>query len=85
MLTITENAAEHLTQILVHAPEASVIRFVPEDNGLSLRVGQIHPGDTTFDHGDQTVLALDATTNEALADKSLDLRKTEQGEQLTLQ
>ncbi len=85
MLTITENAAEHLSQILVNAPDESVIRFVPEANGLSVRVGQVLPGDTTFDHGEQTVLALDASTNEALANKSLDVRKTEQGAQLTLE
>ncbi|QDT51620.1 hypothetical protein [Symmachiella dynata] len=85
MLTVTENAAEHLSQILASSPEESVVRFVPEANSLVVRVGQVLPGDTTFDHGEQTVLALDAPTNEALSDKELDLKKTEQGPQLTLE
>lgn len=84
MLTITENAAVHLSKLLADVPDEAVVRFVPAENGLSIELGAMQPGDTTFAHGDKTVLAFDAEVNEALAEKTLDLQSSEQGPQLTL-
>lgn len=84
MLTVTDNAAAHLAQLLAEAPEQNVVRFSPGENGLTMHLGQPQPGDTTFEHDEKTVLAFDAAVNEMLADKTLDLHATQQGQQLAL-
>lgn len=86
MLNVTENAAGHLAQILEQAPEDAVVRFVPEGNSLALRLDNERPGDTTFAHGEKTVLALDSQVAEALSEKTLDVQPTPEGQpQLALQ
>mgnify|MGYP006969501697 CR=1 FL=1 len=84
MLTITESAGDHLAQLLTNAPDEAVVRFVPGTTGLTMQVDQVQPGDTTFEHGDKTILALQPAVNDALAEKSLDLQPSQDGPQLTL-
>ena len=84
MLTVTESAAEHLAQLLLEAPENVVLRLVNQPNGLGMQLGDVRPDDATFDHEDQTVLALDPLLIEVLSEKTLDVQSTEQGPQLSL-
>ena len=84
MLTVTDNAAAHLAQLLADAPDENVVRLSPAENGLAMHLGQAEPGDTTFEHGEKTVLAFNASVNELLIDKTLDLHTTQQGPQLAL-
>lgn len=84
MLTITEDASTQLTRILDTAPDETVVRLVAAQEGLAVQFGETLPGDTTFDVGDKTVLALDAAVNDALADKTLDVQSTADGPQLLL-
>ncbi|MEX0885418.1 MAG: hypothetical protein WD009_03165 [Phycisphaeraceae bacterium] len=87
MLTITETAGEHLSQLLedAEAPEGAAARFVASDEGLSLHVDEPRPGDETLEHEGRTVLLLDAQIAELLADRTLDIEQTEEGPALTLQ
>lgn len=84
MLNVTEPAAAHLAQLLSGAPDENVVRFVPGENGLAMQLSQAQPGDTTFDHGEKTVLALDAAISDSLSEHTLDVQPTQQGPQLTL-
>lgn len=77
MLTITEAAGAHLTQLLDRAapPEGAIIRLVPgTEGGLALQFDQIHPDDTTLEHEGKTVLGLDAQMVQRLAETTLDVR-----------
>ncbi len=84
MLSMTESAGQHLTDLLENDPEQTVLRFVAAEQGLAIEKGQVQPNDITLQHGERTVLAMDAAINTALTDKTLDVQTTEQGAQLTL-
>lgn len=85
MLTVTENAAEHLAKLLVEAPEDLTARIVRQPSGLGIQLGDVQPDDATFEHEGRTVLALDPVLIETLSHKTLDVQTTEQGPQLSLQ
>lgn len=82
MLTVTEAAGEHLAELLTKqgAPEEVAVRFVREEQGVSLRPDSEKPGDATYEHGGRTILLLDNDAAELLADHTLEL----QGDQLAL-
>ncbi|HUG93643.1 MAG TPA: hypothetical protein VML55_22580 [Planctomycetaceae bacterium] len=84
MLTVTETAGEHLSEILKQAPDEAVVRFIPQENGLALHLDNVRDGDQTFEHGEKTVLALDPPIAEALTDRTLDMQPTEEGPRLSL-
>jgi hypothetical protein len=84
MLTVTETAGQHLSQVLEQAPGNAVVRFIPQENGLAMHLDNVREGDLTFEHEDKTVLALEPRVAEALADRTLDVQPTEEGPQLAL-
>jgi Fe-S cluster assembly iron-binding protein IscA len=86
MLTLTEAAGEHLTQVLDNskAPEQIAVRLVAGENGLAMAADQPKPEDTTFDHNGRTVLVLDQQVAQALDARTLDVEETDKGRTLTL-
>lgn len=84
MLTVTQSASQHLSELLSDAPEEAVVRFVPHESGLAVQLDNVRPGDQTFEHDEKTILALDPQVSEALADRTLDVQDTEQGPQLAI-
>jgi Fe-S cluster assembly iron-binding protein IscA len=84
MLSVTENAAAHLAEMLNEAPDEAAVRFVPQGNGLLPQLDSERPGDTKFTHDEKTVLVLDQQISELLADKTLDVKDMGQGPQLAL-
>lgn len=84
MLTVTEPVAAQLDAMLAKAPEGVAVRFVLNGNALEPRVDTPREGDTAFQHGDKTVLLVEPTMAEALANRVLDAQVTEQGTQLSL-
>ena len=84
MLTVTEPAAAQLDAILAKAPEGVAVRFVVNGNALEPRVDTPREGDQTFQHGERTVLLVEPAMAEALTDRVLDAKVTEQGTQLAL-
>ncbi len=75
MLSISYTAAERLDQMLAEAeaPEDAVIRFVRDGDGFDLGIDRVRSGDTTFDHLEKVVLAIDEQVSKLLADRKLDV------------
>ena len=75
MLSVSYTAAERLDQMLAEAeaPEDAVIRFVRDGDGFDLGIDRVRPGDTTFDHLEKVVLAIDEQVSKLLADSKLDV------------
>lgn len=84
MLTVTENASQHLSELLSEAPDDAVVRFVPHENGLAVQLDNVRSEDVTFEHEEKPVLALDPQVSEALSDRTLDVQSTDEGPQLAI-
>lgn len=86
MLTVTETAGAHLSEMLtqVNAPEDMAVRVVIEEDGLALKLDSETDGDATFDHAGKTVLVLDGPVSELLDDKTLDVEDEGEGPKLSL-
>ena len=86
MLTVSYTAGERLGLMLAeaNAPDDAVIRVVVEGRGVDLGIDIVRPGDTTFDHGGEVVLAIDEETSEFLADRYFDVEVTGEESHLVL-
>jgi hypothetical protein len=86
MFTMTETAGEYLATVLddANAAEETAIRLEIDGNTLTPKLDNARPGDATFDHEGRMVLVLDARVTQVLAESMLDVRATEEGEQLVL-
>lgn len=86
MLTVTETAGEFLSDVLdqSNAPADSAVRLVVGDGELSAAIDAQRPGDTTYDHQGRKVLLLDPKASDALAERTLDLQATPDGNRLGL-
>ena len=86
MLTLTDAAAVHLTELLTaaEAPDDVAVRCVRSEEGLALQMDSERPGDDTFAHEGRTVLLLDSDVSEALTDRTLDVEDSVDGPRLAL-
>jgi Fe-S cluster assembly iron-binding protein IscA len=86
MLTVTENAKAHLHDLISQNSigDKQAIRLVPRENGLGLAPDAEKPTDTAYDHNGRTVLVVDQSVAEQLADRTLDVKETSAGKQLSL-
>ncbi len=86
MLTLSYTAGECLDLLLAeaNAPDDAAIRMVVDGDGFSLEIDTARPDDTTFDHGEKVVLAIDAQVSELLADKKLNVTFIEEEPELIL-
>jgi Fe-S cluster assembly iron-binding protein IscA len=86
MLTMTEAAGAHLVDLLGEAevPEDVAIRFVVEEEELTLRLDKECPGDEALSHEGKTVLLLDEEMSPMLSGKTLDIEPSDDGPKLTL-
>ncbi len=86
MFTVSYTASEHLALMLAeaNAPDAAVFRLVVKNDETELEIGTVQPGDTTFDHAEKTVLAIDEQVSELLADMQLDVKVMGEESQLVL-
>lgn len=86
MLTLTDAAAVHLTELLTtaEAPEDVAVRFVRNEKGLAMQMDNERPGDDTFAHEGRTVLLLDSEVSEALTGRILDVEDSVEGPRLAL-
>ena len=76
MLILSYAASEYLDLMLVEAdaPNDAVVRMAVEGRGFDIGIDRVRPGDTTFDHGEKVVLAIDEQVSELLADWKLDVQ-----------
>ena len=86
MLTLSYTAGERLDLLLAeaNAPDAAAIRMVFEGDELSFEIDTPRPGDTTFDHNEKVVLAIDEQVSELLANMKLDVEVTGEEPELVL-
>ncbi len=86
MLTLSYIAGEHLDLLLAeaNAPDDAAVRLVLKGDRFSLKIDTARPGDTTFDHNEKVVLAIDEQVSESVADMNLDLKVTGEEPKLTL-
>ena len=88
MFMLTEAAGAHLAKILAEqeTPENEnvVMRVLEEEDCFTLTLDQTSPDDMTIAHEGVTVLAIDEQLFQALADYTLDVETTQNGERLTL-
>jgi hypothetical protein len=84
MLTITPDAGRRLIEMLGHAPPGVVIRIVFGFTGLRFQYSAVCPGDVAFSHDQRVVLALDRHLTDALSDKTLEMRDSDEGPILDL-
>ncbi len=61
-----------------------MIRFVLDGDGFNLGIDTVRPGDTTFDHVEKVVLAIDDDVSELLADSKLDVKVRGEKSELVL-
>ncbi len=85
MFTVTDCAAARLASRLSKAGKERTFRFVREDHGWRLRLGHVMDGDTIIQHKNKPVLVLDSAVAGGLADRTLDLQRTDKGARLHLQ
>jgi Fe-S cluster assembly iron-binding protein IscA len=71
MLTITESAKNHLTQLLRN--EDDVLRLAPTENGLRLIHDQSRPGDEVHEHDGSPLLVLEESVSSSLGPQTLDI------------
>jgi len=87
MLTVTENAAQHLKDLLDQnrTEKDQVIRMVQkEEGGWDLVLANVQPKDKTFDKDGEAVLAIDKEINDLLSEMVLDVMKSTKGNRLSL-
>ena len=86
MLSLSYTVGERLAHLLAdaEAPEDAVIRFVLEGNGFNLGIDTVRPGDTTFDHLEKVVLAIDDEVSKLLGDRKLDVNVRGEKSELVL-
>jgi hypothetical protein len=86
MLTVTPGAGARLLGKLARkgAADEVAMRFMRRTNGWRLRLDHARPADTAITHEGRIVLLLDEQVSQAMADMTLDVRKTETGPRLAL-
>ncbi len=86
MLTLSYTGSERLDLLLAeaNAPDAAAIRMVFEGDEFSFEIDTPRPGDTTFDHEEKVVLAIDEQVSELLANMKLDVEVTGEEPELVL-
>lgn len=78
MLSVTKPALERLSRKLQRkgVVEGMALRFARQDGRWTLLLDRESAGDAAFSHDGRTVLLLDKAVSAALADMTLDARKT---------
>ena len=86
MLSVTKPALERLSHKLTRrgVAEGMALRFTRKDGRWTLLLDRQSADDTAFSHDGRTVLLLDKTVSEEMADMTLDARKVGQRSQLKL-
>ena len=86
MLTVTKPALERLSRRLVRkgAPDGVALRFMRREGHWRLLLDHESAGDTAFSHDGRKVLLLDEAVSQAMANMTLDTKKTGERPRLRL-
>ncbi len=79
MLTVTKTALGRLSNRLARkkAAQGMALRFTRREGGWTLRLDHESADDTAFTHDGRKVLLLDEAVSKALANTTLDVRKSD--------
>lgn len=79
MLTVTEPAAQRLSEVIQEAgvPEQAAIRLVYDGQRIGMQPDEERPGDTSFEHDGRTILVLDEQVATLLSEHKLDVQQGE--------
>ena len=72
MVNLTHSAREHILSILAGQDDGVVLRIFQGENGLEMETGRVRNGDSTYDCGNQAILAIDQMTARTLIGKTID-------------
>jgi hypothetical protein len=86
MLTVTKPALERLSRKLARkeAADGMALRFTRREGSWALRLDHESAGDTAFTHNGRTLLLLDEAVSKAMANMTLDTRKSGERSRLRL-
>ncbi len=86
MLNVSKPALARLSRRLTRAggDQEVALRFTAYEGGWKLTPDQARSGDVTFARDGRNVLVLDESVSQAMADFTLDLRRTDTGPRLRL-
>ena len=86
MLTVTDAAGTRLARIIDREgrPEEVAVRLTHDGQRIRVTVDGERSGDTPFKYKGRTVLLLDERVSRLLDDETLDVKKTDKGDRLTL-
>ncbi len=86
MLNVSEAACAYLSKLLSESdvPDDVSARIIIEGNQMSLQPDDEKPGDVTFVHEGKPVLVIGENISQSLSGKTLDVKDSEEGLQLTL-
>ena len=83
-MIVTKAAGAYLNHWLEQDPVGEVVRIVFGPRGLEPQPSALLPGDSRFEHQGRTVLVLDKTLSQMLANKTLDVNEEYNGSRLQL-
>ena len=86
MLAVTKAGLERLSRKLARkgAADGMALRFKRRERGWTLRLDHESAGDTAFTHDGRKVLLLDEAVSKAMANMTLDTRKSGERSRLRL-
>jgi hypothetical protein len=86
MFTVTAAALDRLSRRIAQKKptDGVALRFTRREGGWRLRLDRARPADTEFTHDGRSVLLLDASVSQAMANLTLDVRNTDSGPRLRL-
>jgi hypothetical protein len=86
MLTVTEAARTRLSRRLIRkkAADDMAMRIVKKAKGWNLRMDRLRPADTAIAHEGRNLLLLDEAVLKATTNMTLDVKKTDEGQRLSM-
>jgi len=72
MVTVTERAAVALEELAKANPEQQVVKLVPDGDRIIMKAAAANDADEVVQHGDQTLLIIDASIVDALDGAEID-------------
>lgn len=81
MLTLTESAGAHLSQMLTEAeaPDDVAVRIAIDSNQLVMQLTKYSEDDASLEHDGRTVVVMDPMVSQVLDENTLDVEQTDDG------
>ncbi len=84
MLTVTDEAAQHVREMIMKEGASGAARIVRTEEGCHFTLDEAKEGDQVFEHEGENYLLLDTEVGLALSRATLDVKESPEGTRLTL-